>query len=264
MGTCAICGNSTQPAFSTITLKKYTFDAMICPHCGFLQAANPHWLNEAYSEAIAACDTGLVARNLSLAATLSPLFFHLFGTDGRHVDFAGGTGLFVRLMRDIGYDFYWRDPYCTNVHARGFEFQRGHGYLAVTAFEVLEHVVDPMEFVLSVFQDTGAEVLFFTTELFSGAPPKPDEWWYYAFDAGQHISFYQAKTLEIIADRLGMKFVSYNGIHVFCKTSLFDQMQRFYNSSVIRRIVRYKSKRMLESKTFSDHRFLLGQGTVSP
>lgn len=259
MGICAICGKATQPKFSTITLNKYTFDAMSCSYCGFLQAANPHWLTEAYLDAIVNCDTGLVSRNLSLADRLIPLFFYLFGGNGRHVDFAGGTGLFVRLMRDAGYDFYWKDPYCANVHARGFEFENGLKCQVVTAFEVLEHLINPIEFVSAAFEEVGADAFFFTTELFSGTPPQPGEWWYYAFEIGQHISFYQLKTLEIFAQRLNMRFLSYDGIHVFCKDHLFDRLLRYQRSSFIRRFVRYNASRMLKSKTMADHLYLLGK-----
>jgi len=261
-GRCIICGQEMNYAFTCMILRKYDGVAASCPHCGFLQIVNPHWLTEAYSDAIASCDTGLVARNLLLATRLNPLLFYLFGTSGRYIDFAGGTGLFVRLMRDAGYDFYWNDPYCANVHARGFVYEKGIECRAVTAFEVLEHVTDPVGFVSNIFEETSAHALFFTTELFSGLPPEPAEWWYYAFDAGQHISFYQKKSLEIVAERLGKKFASNDGIHVLCDPPLFDQLQRYYNSSLIKRFARYKSSRILVSKTMSDHHLLLAKGKV--
>ncbi len=37
------------------------------------------------------------------------------------LDYAGGYGVFTRLMRDIGFDFYWHDPYTQNLFANGFE-----------------------------------------------------------------------------------------------------------------------------------------------
>jgi hypothetical protein len=262
MKKCNICNSLPQHAFTSIALKKYPFNATICPGCGILQVDNPHWLMEAYSDAIAACDTGLVARNLSLASKLNPLLLYLFGTDGRYVDFAGGTGLFVRFMRDIGYDFYWKDPYCKNIHARGFEFEQGMQYEAVTAFEVLEHIVDPIGFISNAFEETGADALIFTTTLFSGSPPRPDEWWYYAFDTGQHISFYQAKTLNTISEQLGMKFVSNSGIHIFCTANLFKRLSRYFKTSLIRQFVRYKCSRVLKSKTMTDHFLVLSQDNI--
>jgi hypothetical protein len=259
MKKCIICATPQQFAFTSTALKKYPFEAMICPHCGFLQVQNSHWLAEAYGDAIAACDTGLVARNLLLAERLLPLIFHLFGANGHFVDFAGGTGLLVRLMRDAGYDFYWSDPYCVNIHARGLEFKEELKYTGVTAFEVLEHLVDPISFVDDAMQKTNAEAFFFTTELFSGLPPNPDEWWYYAFDAGQHISFYQTNTLEVMAKKLDMSFISNAGIHVFCKPILLGKLRQYFSSPLLRGLIRYKLKRILQSKTMPDHLALLGK-----
>jgi len=259
MNKCIICATTQQFAFTSIALKKHPFTAMICPHCGFLQVQNPHWLAEAYSDAIAACDTGLVARNLLLAERLIPLIFHLFGTNDHFVDFAGGTGLLVRLMRDAGYDFYWNDPYCVNIHARGFEFKEELKYRGVTAFEVLEHLVEPMSFIYDTMQKTNAEAFFFTTELFSSSPPNPDEWWYYAFDVGQHISFYQTQTLEVMAEKLDMSFISNQGIHVFCKPVLLGKLQRYFSSPLFRTLIRYKSTQSLQTKTMRDHLALLGK-----
>lgn len=240
-------------------MNKYHFQTTSCPICGFLQIKNPFWLQEAYSDAIATCDTGLVARNLSIASRLPPLLFYLFGTDCRYVDYAGGTGLLVRLMRDVGFDFYWKDPYCTNIHARGFDFTCGQIYRAITAFEVLEHLTNPMEFVINAFRETNAEAMFFSTELFSGPPPKSDQWWYYAPETGQHISFYQAKTLEKIAENLKMKFATYSGIHVFCHPNLYDRFQFYHRHPIIRLFVRYKTAKTLKSKTTTDHYFVLGK-----
>jgi len=261
-GHCRICGYETNYSFTSVSLQKYKFDANNCDNCGFLQIKNPHWLNEAYEEAIAVYDTGLVERNISLAARLRTLLFYIFGNTGRFVDFSGGTGLFVRLMRDYGYDFYWRDPYCKNIHARGFEFELGGKYNAITLFETLEHIIDPIFFMNSALEDTDADVIFFTTELFSDPPPKPGEWWYYAFDAGQHISFYQEKTLNIISNQLSMKYTSYGAIHVFCKDHVYTRLKQYQGSSMIRRFARYRSARVLQSKTMSDHLFLLKQGRL--
>jgi len=35
----------------------------------------------------------------------------------------------------------------------------------------------------------------FTTELFEGTPPAPSHWWYYSFETGQHIAFFQRRAL---------------------------------------------------------------------
>ena len=53
----------------------------------------------------------------------------------------------------------------------------------------------------------------FTTELFAGEMPPPD-WWYYAREEGQHISFYNRSALEALAERLGMRLLSNGWLHM--------------------------------------------------
>jgi len=43
--------------------------------------------------------------------------------DGIFLDYAAGYGLFVRLMRDAGYNFRWSDLYCQNLFVRGWSHQ---------------------------------------------------------------------------------------------------------------------------------------------
>lgn len=253
MKLCSICGSHTEKAFSSIALKKYTFDTVSCPNCGFLGIENAHWIKEAYSNAISDTDTGLVARNIALAKKITPILFYLFKTSGSYVDIAGGTGLFTRLMRDTGFDFYWDDLYCDNVHARGFEYKNNLNINAITAFEVFEHLNDPISFIKNAMENNNPSVIFFTTEIFKSPPPSPDEWWYYAFDAGQHISFYQYKTLEILARKFNFRLFSDGGIYAFCKSTEFEKMERYKSSSMIRRLTRYKSDKILMPKTWSDH-----------
>jgi hypothetical protein len=63
-------------------------------------------------------------------------------------------------------------------------------------------------------------VLIFSTLTFHGAPPSRD-WWYYAFESGQHISFYQKRTLARLAERLGCTYRAvHDGLHVMHRDPL--------------------------------------------
>jgi len=207
-------------AFQSIILEKYTAHYDYCGSCGFLSAREPFWLDEAYDDAIAFSDTGLVERNISLARKLSAILYLVFNErrDGYFLDEAGGYGLLTRLMRDYGFDFYWEDKFCDNIFAKGFEEQFAIGECrAVTAMEVMEHIEDPLSFVEDILNKTKSDTFIFTTVLFSGYPPAPGNWHYYSFETGQHISFYQKRTLAELSKRLDMKFYSSNGIHIFTK-----------------------------------------------
>ena len=67
-------------------------------------------------------DTGIIKRNILLAKRTSAILFFLFNKKESFLDYGGGYGLFVRLMRDGGFNFYWNDPFTENLFARGFEY----------------------------------------------------------------------------------------------------------------------------------------------
>lgn len=246
--------------FSAEVLGKYQADYEVCSECGFLRAHDPHWLGEAYSSAIAAADTGLVARNFAVACKLAGVLYWALGErgQGRYLDAAGGYGMLTRLMRDLGFDFYWSDKYCNNILAPGFEYRREDGPCnAVTAIEVFEHLTDPVAFVTEMLSAAGARTVIFTTELYEGAPPRPDDWWYYTFATGQHIGFFTRETLETLARNMGLRFASANGIHVLSEQHINEPMLRFMTGRWASRFAPLLTRRILGSKTMSDHRLMM-------
>lgn len=257
---CPVCGGTLRSCFQAMVLHKYTAQYEVCNACGYLRAHEPHWLEEAYSSAIAAADTGLVARNVSLAIKVASLLYWVMGErgQGRYLDAAGGYGMLTRLMRDLGVDFYWADKYCDNLLARGFEYSdRQKGCRAVTAMEVIEHVTDPLAFVDDVLRSANAETLIFTTELYQGEPPGQD-WWYYAFPTGQHISFFTQASIEKIGERLGLRFFSANGLHVLTRQSISEQRFRWATHPWVSKVSLLWIRRHLSSKTMDDHLKMMG------
>jgi len=61
----------------------------------------------------------------------------------------------------------------------------------ITAFEIFEHFVNPLEDLEKIFSIS--HNVIFSTELLPNPVPKPNEWWYYGLEHGQHISFTQNK-----------------------------------------------------------------------
>ncbi|MGR9087535.1 MAG: class I SAM-dependent methyltransferase [Gammaproteobacteria bacterium] len=259
--TCKVCGQDQRPVFTQKILDRHAVQYYYCDRCGFLQTEHPYWLDEAYSDAIAGADTGLVQRNLIIARRLAVLLYFVFGREGAYADFAGGTGLLVRLMRDIGFDFYWKDRYSANIHARGFEFDADRTRCtALTAFEVLEHLEDPVVFIGDSLREAHTDTLIFTTELFAGYPPAPGAWWYYAPETGQHISFYQYRTLKTISERLGLNLYSSSGFHMMTRKTLSPMLYRLAVSR-FSELVFLLLRRTWNSKTMADHhRMLKGRG----
>jgi hypothetical protein len=254
MGKCAVCGSQQEETFRATVLKKYEAIYNRCRECGFLQAENPHWLEEAYSEAIATADTGLVQRNCSIAKQLSSLLYFGMDPKGIYVDVAGGYGMLVRLMRDFGFDFFWDDKYCQNLLAKGFESPNVSApVIAVTAFEVMEHLINPVDFVAEQMTKFDSKTMIFTTELYSGERVPSKDWWYFAFPTGQHISFYQKRTLQKIADKLNTRYYKIGDLHIFADKPLKNfSIMRFAGNKALNFSSLWVKKR-LASKTMADH-----------
>jgi len=156
-----------------------------------------------------------VQRNLSNALALETLIERLGLVNGRILDVAGGYGLLTRMLRDRGFDAYSTDAYCKNLFATHHEPHTNFQADLLLAFEVLEHVEDGLAFLADLFERYGCRTLVFSTTTFEGSVPPP-EWWYYAFETGQHISFYQPRTLQMLANRLGVRYLRLrSGLHLF-------------------------------------------------
>jgi len=226
-----------------------------CSFCGYVQTEHPSWLDKAYSSAINYCDTGIMARNQSnvglILATLSVLDQY----DATVVDFAGGYGILVRLMRDLGVEALWSDPYCQNLLAVGFEYTSEKADL-VTAFEAFEHFVDPLLEAEKLFAI--APNVLISTSLIDTPTPLPQDWWYYGLDHGQHIGFFRVKTLQFIAKRFG-KCLTTDGVGCHLFTDKPVNLTRWKWTVRLARRVPSLFGRNLNSKVFSDFEKMSGK-----
>ncbi|BAZ32862.1 type 11 methyltransferase [Cylindrospermum sp. NIES-4074] len=218
---CKACKTDSYAFAKAVLLGKYKVDYFQCSNCGFVQTEEPYWLEEAYSNAIAKTDVDLVFRNNTFSRRSAHILFHLFNHQAKFLDYGGGYGLFVRMMRDLGFDFYWMDKFCTNLFAQGFEWDKADSdtYELVTAFKVFEHFVNPLEEIENILKFS--KNILFSTELLPENNPQPNEWWYYAPYEGKNISIYTFKTLSIIADKYGLNLYS-NGssLHLITEKKL--------------------------------------------
>lgn len=102
-------------------LGKYLVSYYLCDNCGFYQTEEPFWLEESYLSPIADTDIGQVSRNLLMAQKTKALISVFFDSNAKFLDFGAGTGLFVRLMRDAGCDYYYYDKFSDNIFANRFQ-----------------------------------------------------------------------------------------------------------------------------------------------
>lgn len=244
---CKICNQRTAVIGAGFMLGQYRTEFHQCSGCGFIQTDEPIWLPEAYSSAITGSDLGLVTRNITLATICSALIPVLFPRGRHFVDYGGGYGLFVRLMRDAGFDFVRYDPLCDNLFAQGLDVEAPHAptYDLVTVFEVFEHLLSPLNDIELMLR-FGRSV-FFSTELVPHvSPPLPEEWPYYGLEHGQHIAFYSLRTLQVIADRFGLRlYTNGQSLHLLTEQKLPDKLFRLLLhrrvASLVRPLVRRES-----------------------
>lgn len=282
---CRICEGKSDHVFTETLLNKHQVKFYHCQHCHFLQTEEPYWLDEAYSQAITLQDTGLVQRNLELAKKTSLVLFYLFDKKKKFLDYAGGYGIFVRLMRDVGFDFYLEDKFCENLVARGFNGKE-EKYELITSFESFEHFPDPISEIKELLKKSNN--ILFTTELMPDGKLPKNDWWYYSKTSGQHISFYSQKTLKFIAKKFGLKFYTNGFLHLLCKNEpelktsdlfifthllkqkltlifykIIGKKKKISNNEIFYHLLKTKVDRrceitkILTSKTFSDHENLV-------
>lgn len=249
---CKLCGIQTNSVFQKKILNKYMAHYNWCSHCQFLFTEPAYWLKEAYKSPINQEDTGLVSRNLGLSKISTSVICLLFNYKGKYLDYSGGYGLFTRLMRDIGLDYYWDDPYTKNIFSVGFQkSSRINKFELVTAFEVAEHFENPLSEFKKI-QKYSNNILF-TTELI---PKKnlveTENWDYLGPQHGQHVSFYTEKALRVIGKHLKLNyFTDHHTIHLFTKRKMPNFI--FKNTTRFGKILYPLTSRSLSSYKFSDH-----------
>lgn len=243
-------------AFSAVVLRKHTVAYFHCGGCGLLRTEPPYWLDEAYGEAIARADTGILQRNIETSEKLAALVRFHMDPDAAYLDLAGGYGILVRLMRDKGFDFYWEDKFCQNLVARGFEADKcDRKFAAITAFEVLEHVFDPVAFLADAMARYGTRTIVFSTQVYGAEVPAQD-WWYYTFETGQHISLFQTLTLQRLATRLNMNLSPLGDMFVLSEAPTHMSRLKLKTGRALYPLY-FRAFDRSKSRTFRDHQALM-------
>lgn len=212
--TCRLCGGRARHRFTLQVMKRYDVGYYLCHECDSLQTEEPYWLKEAYQDQRRYYDTFTAMRALYMSVRLSVLM-RIFRLDRRHkiLDWGGGDGLGVRMMRDVGLDAYRADRYAENVYALGFDATPDTNYSVVTASEVFEHFADPATDLGDLFAGK-PQLLLASTARYSG---QGEEWGYLFPLVGRHVFFYSEKAIRWIGNHYGYSVYSTPEYHVFSK-----------------------------------------------
>jgi hypothetical protein len=255
---CPVTGTPMRPVFTHLVLGKYQVRYFFSDQSGIIQTEQPFWLEEAYRSVISELDTWTAMRNVGNARRLEPLLSLLFPADAVFVDVACGYGMLTRLMRDSGFNFFGYDKFCTNIFSQPFQAQPGTKAAAVCAFEVLEHLMDPIEFLGEQFRTYQTDTIIASTTLFAGEPPDFD-WPYYSFESGQHVTIYQARSLELIARGLQCHYYRLpHDIHLLTKRSIQPWKLRVLRTKYVRAVhaLMWRWIRRKRSRTLDDYNLI--------
>jgi hypothetical protein len=131
-----------------------------------------------------------------------------------HLDYGGGDGLMSNILKSKGWKSESYDPYGQSSHQLP-----NKKYNFITAFEVLEHTIQPIETIktiCSMLDDEG--ILMLTTGL---TDQQVDDnrklsWWYFAPRNG-HISIFSSRSISLLAEKLGFNITYFEGKFIFYK-----------------------------------------------
>jgi hypothetical protein len=218
---CRLCGSDSLYRFSKMFLQKYEVKFYHCQNCLSLESELPYWLDEAYSEERRIPDIGMATRTMQLKRmTYLASKILRFSDVDKVLDWGGGNGLLVRMMRDDGIDAYLYDLYAKNFYAIGFEYDEGCRYSVITSFETWEHFVNPAE-EIEVFFESNPTYIIISTGLYES---QKSDWSYLTPWSGRHIFFYSLKARQMIAQKFGYYLLNMGSFSIFSKHKL-NQIQ---------------------------------------
>lgn len=242
---CRLCEGNTIFKFKKEILNKYEISYHECSNCHSLQTEEPYWLEDAYSCESEKFDTGKATRTF-LNFTVLPHLYNALGMPKgiNYVDWGGGTGLFARLMRDIGFNYKSYDKYAKNEFAQGYEVTKENDIIdTITLFEVVEHFPNPTTDWENIF-NRNASTIIFSTLIYDG---NDSNWHYLAPENGQHVFFYSAKALSMLAEKNNYYAYKVGDYFLFKNSSL--------NTDEIDRLNEFVSKKeTLQAETFNQWR----------
>jgi SAM-dependent methyltransferase len=213
MEPCRICGGGLRPIFQGQVLDSIPVQYALCDVCQSLLVPTPSWLEEAYARKISPNpDHGALLRTQFVHRCLRRLrarSIRLLPKHSRTLDIGTGHGLLLRMLLDDGHDAWGYDPYPHAIFAEdriSTALPEGP-FAAITAIEVIEHTLDPVDFLKSLRARLAPNgFLALSTELFDASRHGSD-WLYLAPAHGQHITFFSKEGLRLAAKAAGFTWV---------------------------------------------------------
>jgi len=183
-----------------------------CPNCDFLfTRAFDEWTPADFTERIYNADYIKVDPGYreERAVKTSKLVRHMFGRHARTLtvlDYGGGNGRLAELLRETGFSAASYDPVVDSASRSPAAEQQ---YSLITAFEVFEHLPDPVVTTRWLAERLAADGLLMISTFTSDKNLKGRRLdWYYASPRNGHISLYSMKSLLTLFSSAGLQFSS--------------------------------------------------------
>lgn len=212
---CRLCSSASEYIFSKEILSKYTVRYFECFGCKSLQSEYPYWLAESYAPHSLVPDFSTLRR---VVHTQKIIFWisKIFKFEDNHklLDWGGGNGLLVRLLRDVDIDSYLLDEYVKNLYAISFEHLPSNNYRMITAIQVWEHFSDPAEEMVKMFS-MNPDFVLVSTGLYNSQGPD----WQYLNAYGRHVFCYSLEGRKKIAEKFGYTCIGQGDLTLFCRSA---------------------------------------------
>jgi len=234
---CRLCANGASFKFELLVLKSRQVKYYECLGCGSLQTQTPDWLEFAYSDNLAAADSGAAQR--TLRNLVVSYFVARLGESTNILDIGGGDGLLCRFLRDYSLNAFVQDKYSRPTYAQHFTKPDFSQPDMVLAFEVLEHFTDPALELENLF-NLDASFYLISTGIYSG---EGADWWYLVPSTGQHIFFYSRQALDYISEKFNLKHLIQGNLILFYKPSKLST----FKAGLVRFIMRKEISWLLRS-----------------
>lgn len=215
---CQLCKTSVQFQFSRKTPSNDSVNYFKCDDCGALQTDSPNQNSETSRHSLAFFDSSKAYRALADYFVVRRIHQILgVNQNDRCVDYRGGNGLFSRIMRDTGYNYFSHSSQDNRDNYNGFVWREINR--PVRLVTILNHASEfpttssEWETIFS----TGADLVIGSTPLFDD---QGENWRHLDDVQGQNGFFYSSKSLSLVAYRNLREFYAFNNFFIFTKERL--------------------------------------------